>query len=308
MAFIMPRMYTEDELGQLARKSAFIFMRKRHMDEAMLATAYHECFEDSYAKAEYVLARTNNLFKLEECGRALLAEGYLPVLRYMDCPTVSNDDFRALSGTGTSAASKLSNPDLAKSALSYLFRNLNDDLFPWLNESREASHSELEAAKTAIASLMAEQQTKTAMRGSASKMQEGEVRKFLLNVCHYREVQGADFDLQSGAPQPGTFFNKETTVSGTKADIVLGLPDGRFMCLECKVSNTEVNSYKRLNHEVVEKVEKWTAQFGRQCVSGAVLQGCFKVSNLVSAQEDGAALFWSLDLHPLADFIDATRA
>lgn len=42
---------------------------------------------------------------------------------------------------------------------------------------------------------------------------------------------------------------------------------------ECKVSNSKVNSHKRLNHEAVDKVAKWEDAFGRQCVPGAVLQG-----------------------------------
>ena len=108
-------------------------------------------------------------------------------------------------------------------------------------------------------------------------------------------------------PARGQVFERETKVAGTKADIVLGLFDGRIMCLECKVSNSEVNSFKRLNHEAVDKVFKWRAAFGEQCVSGAVLQDCFKTANLVSAQDAGAFLFWSSDLSPLVEFVNSTR-
>ena len=115
------------------------------------------------------------------------------------------------------------------------------------------------------------------------------------------------FNLVSEGPRPGEVFRRETRVAGTKADVVLGLFDGRIMCLECKVSNSEVNSYKRLNHEVIDKVAKWTGEFGRQCVPGAVLKGCFKASNLVSAQGEGAFLFWSSSLDSLVDFVNETK-
>ena len=93
-------------------------------------------------------------------------------------------------------------------------------------------------------------------------------------------------------------------MSGKKADIVIGLADGRFMALECKVSNSEVNSFKRLNHETVEKVQHWGAAFGTNGVVGAaVLAGVFKVANLKDAQEEGVSLFWSFDLAPLGEFL-----
>lgn len=129
----------------------------------------------------------------------------------------------------------------------------------------------------------------------------------LVDGCGMALTDGPSFNLVSEGPRPGEVFRRETRVAGTKADVVLGLFDGRIMCLECKVSNSEVNSYKRLNHEVIDKVAKWTGEFGRQCVPGAVLKGCFKASNLVSAQGEGAFLFWSSSLDSLVDFVNETK-
>ena len=93
-----------------------------------------------------------------------------------------------------------------------------------------------------------------------------------------------------------------------RADVVLGLYDGRFMALECKVSNSGVNSYKRLNHEVTDKVEKWHAMFGMNgVVGGCVLQGIYETENLMSAQQAGVSIFWSRDLEKLLTFVDRTR-
>ena len=99
-------------------------------------------------------------------------------------------------------------------------------------------------------------------------------------------------------------FCRECKVGGKKADFVIGMADGRFMALECKATNSEVNSFKRLNHETVEKVQHWNTSFGTNGVVGAaVLAGVFKVANLLAAQDEGVSIFWSFDLAPLGDYL-----
>jgi len=44
------------------------------------------------------------------------------------------------------------------------------------------------------------------------------------------------------------------------------LPDRRYMAIECKVSNSAVSSFKRLNHEALGKARRWVDQFGRRAV------------------------------------------
>lgn len=228
-------------------------------------------------------------------------------MRNTDRPTVSEDDFKNLSGAGTSSASRFRDGELAEATLDYLARNINTDVFPWVASGMEPTDEQRHAACVAIAALVADQKTKTYMRGGSSKAQENIVRETLVSECGMSPVEGHDFRLSADGPARGQVFERETKVAGTKADIVLGLFDGRIMCLECKVSNSEVNSFKRLNHEAVDKVFKWRAAFGEQCVSGAVLQDCFKTANLVSAQDAGAFLFWSSDLSPLVEFVNSTR-
>lgn len=96
-------------------------------------------------------------------------------------------------------------------------------------------------------------------------------------------------------------------MAGKKADIVIGLADGRFMDLECKVSNSEINSFKRLNHEVVDKIRTWQHAFGQNGVVGAaLLAGVCKTANLADAQDEGVSIFWSHELCTLGDFLCQT--
>lgn len=273
----MPRLYDEGELCAMAARLTAEFVEERRRSEEALAAFYHDAFVKALESVDAVLDRTGDLTRLREDGARLLAEGMLPTLRNMDRPTVSEDDFKRMSDVGTTAPSRFEDDEAAA------------------------------AARVAVAALMAEQRTKTEMRGASSKVQEGAVRQALVDGCGMALTDGPSFNLVSEGPRPGEVFHRETRVAGTKADVVLGLFDGRIMCLECKVSNSEVNSYKRLNHEVIDKVAKWTGEFGRQCVPGAVLKGCFKASNLVSAQGEGAFLFWSSSLDSLVDFVNETK-
>ena len=303
-----PKTYSDSELEALSRRMVAEFVRNRHDAEARLAERYHLAFAEAKASAVEVFEKTGDLKNLFTAGQELLAGGYLQTLRNMSRPTVSEDDFKKLSSTGTASARKFEDSELSAVALNYLGRNLNQDLFPWLKGSAEPTDFEREAAVVAVAALVADQKTKTAMRGISSKQQELAVRQKLIDGCGMVVVDGdKSFDYLKDGPKPGQVFARETKVAGTKADIVLGLFDGRIMCLECKVSNTEVNSYKRLNHEAVDKIKKWSAAFGMQCVSGVVLQGCFKAENLAAAQREDAYLFWSSELSALVDFVNATK-
>ena len=89
--------------------------------------------------------------------------------------------------------------------------------------------------------------------------------------------------------------------------MVLGLFDGRLMAIECKVSNTRVNSFKRLNHEAVDKAVKWNNMFGANgIISACVLQGLYSPDNLEAAQDD-IYIFWSHDLGRLVDYVLSTK-
>jgi hypothetical protein len=80
------------------------------------------------------------------------------------------------------------------------------------------------------------------------------------------------------------------------------------MAIECKVSNSSINSVKRLNREAAGKAEKWIYEFGAlNVVPVAVLSGVYKLHNLMDAQARGLTLYWAHDLDQLLDWIEGTR-
>ena len=130
----------------------------------------------------------------------------------------------------------------------------------------------------------------------------------MLRDIDFTEVSPRDMPLLDAAPAPGEFCG-ESKLGDTRADLVVRLYDRRAMPVECKASNSAVNSFKRLNHEAVGKARAWLAGFGgRQIVPCAVISGVFNPANLETAQAEGLALVWSHRLDDLAEFTEATKS
>jgi hypothetical protein len=83
--------------------------------------------------------------------------------------------------------------------------------------------------------------------------------------------------------------------------------DLRLMPMECKVSNSSVNSIKRLN-DAKKKAKEWTDDFGKSwVVPAAVLSGVFDLKHLEETQNRGLVLFWGHDLDRLAKWIKEAK-
>jgi len=89
-------------------------------------------------------------------------------------------------------------------------------------------------------------------------------------------------------------------------DFVIGLKHGRMLALEAKASNSEINSRKRLNKEVVVDAQHLQDHFGTQVVSAAALRGVFKPEYVAAAQSTPLIIFWSHRLDDLKTFLSAT--
>ena len=303
MAFLKPRKWTEDELAEAAAIACDDFATSRRTEGI---SYYMIAFDEAASEIDSLLEETDELRSLAAKATDLFADGRLREVRYLSSPAISEDDLKTISGLSSTSRAVLSDEENAKLAVDVIRDNLDVKRFPWIDENRVPTAEERKIAVVSTAALIAGQATQTKRRNLAKEMQESAIAAYLDDLG-YHEVPRRDIRTVLDAPKHGEYC-RECKVSGKKADIVIGLADGRFMALECKVSNSEVNSFKRLNHETVEKVQHWNAAFGANGVVGAaVLAGVFKVSNLVDAQEEGVCIFWSFDLTPLGEFLkDAT--
>jgi hypothetical protein len=179
--------------------------------------------------------------------------------------------------------------------------------FSWVLENREPTEAERGAAVMASAALMAASRVQTNRRTVGKQQQEALVTQALKDLG-LTEVATREIPNVSHAPAPGEFCG-ESVLGNRKGDIIVTLWDHRVMPIECKVSNSSLNSVKRLNNDAAVKAVSWRRDFGlRQVVPAAVLGGVYNLRNLLDAQERGLTLFWAHDLAPLTAWIEQTKS
>ncbi len=300
---IEPRRWTPAEFERDAEEAESTFRNER-LNEPL--NRYSEFFERFAAVFRDLVGRLPELASAQESPDAVVEfvreDDARTAIRYLTGPPVSEDDLKTLAETRLSAAALRNTPENARRVADLLLRLLDQHRFPWIAERRQPTADEVERAVVASAALVAAQKVSTSRRG-ASKLQEDAV-KDVLRACGFAEDPSRP-DIETLVDAPATnHFRGESKLGRTKADIVARLPDQRLLAVECKVSNSAVNSYKRVNHEAVGKARFWLSDFGRrQIVPAAVIGGVFEPSNLETAQGEGLALFWAFRLEDLADFL-----
>lgn len=199
-------------------------------------------------------------------------------------------------------------PELVKRTLETVFQGLDHRRFPWIRENREPTPAEREAAVLASAALAAMRGVEAKRRNEGKSSQEELVRQALLSLAlEPISLPNRSAATLAEAPRPGQ-FSGESNLAGSKADFLVGLWDHRVMAIECKVSNSSVNSFKRLNREATDKAADWIGLLGQlQVVPVAVLSGVFSLDNLENAQRVGLVLYWAHRLSDLTAWIDSTK-
>jgi hypothetical protein len=223
--------------------------------------------------------------------------------RYLTAPPISEDDLKTVADASLTAMRLRTDADSAKRIRDTVLTVIDPHRFPWVAKGRLPSNDERERAVVASAALAASSDVGTRRRSTSKEMQEQAV-KDLLASAGMTEIKAREIPMLTAAPAPGEFCG-ETRLAGTRADIVARLKDGRVMAIECKVSNSTVNSYKRLVHDTGGKAAHWYDQLGRaQVIPSSVLSGVYSSANLRNVQESkDVYLFWQHRLADLAAFI-----
>ncbi len=227
-------------------------------------------------------------------------------LRYLSGPPISDDDLQTLADVSTLTPSSLV-ADKAKlrKVFAVIEQTIDPYRFPWILEKRAPTNVETSAALLASSVLLAAQRIATERRGVGKTAQENLVKQFLVTMKFTEAPRMAISTIVAG-PKKGQFCG-ESKLGNRKADVIVRLHDTRLMPIECKVSNSALNSVKRLNNDAAAKAVDWLKTFGtNQVVPTAVISGVFNVSNLLQAQEAGLTLFWAHDLKKLGKFIAST--
>lgn len=229
--------------------------------------------------------------------------------RYLGAPPISTDDLETLAETRLAAAAFTAGGEAAHRLLDVMRAIVDPRRFPWVAERRTATAAERDAARLATAVLVASQRVQTLRRGDEKAAVEGAVKGLLVGMgwrpAEHRPAQGIQ-RLLTDSPAPRSFLT-QTNLGADNADLIVRLDDDRLLAIECKGSNSEINSRKRLNKEAAQNARAWTGRFGSQIVAAVALQGVFKARYLEEAQDTPMAIFWSHRLEDLKDFVAAAR-
>lgn len=98
--------------------------------------------------------------------------------------------------------------------------------------------------------------------------------------------------------KPQHFLHKTKFATKTRpqeVDIACGLRGTVVLAMECKVTNDETNSVKRIN-DVLKKATAWQDHWGSFVRTAALLQGVIAFKDVERLLEANVEVFWSHDL------------
>ena len=278
-----------------------MFRRSRLDEPLALYSQFFDTFAPVFAELiDRLPSLTTGTFEPADLAQLVGTADAKTAFRYLAAPPVSEDDLRTLAETTLAPRTLRDDAEQAKRVRDIVLHVIDPHRFPWVREDRSPTEHERTQAIVASAVLVAARKVETARRANAKRVQEYAV-KDLLRELQFVEVERRDITQLHAAPDPGRFCG-ECKLDETRADIVIRLHDGRVLAVECKTSNSAVNSFKRINHEALGKARTWIAAFGtRGIIPCAVIGGVFNPSNLQTAQQEGLTIIWS---HRLADLSD----
>lgn len=303
--FTPPPRWSPQSLADDVAAAVESFRRDREQ-EPLEQYLWH--IDECLGTVEELIELTVDLTQLRERAvEVVTTPELLEALRFLAGPFISVDDLRVIARTTLAPTRLRADPEAAVRIVESVLLGIDRRRFPWVGEAREPSEAERQAAVLASAALMATERTRTIRRNEAKAGQEGAVAAALTAAGFAQVPTPRAIRTLEDAPGPGEFCT-EVDFGGRKADLVVGLWDRRRMPVECKVSNSMTNSFKRVNNDAAVKAVGWLKAFGEdQVVPVAVLSGVFKPTALEAAQTRGLTLFWVHRLDDLVEWIGRTR-
>lgn len=302
------RVWTRDEIVADCRESARLFALRR-MNEPL--ADYLNEYASAELAAAFVIDRLPQILA-RPTDQAVLAQiirnpAHNTAFRYLTAPPISNDDLCTVLGRRVTGSAIREDREFAEQLVELLRQTIDPKRFPWLAADRLPTDQELEVAKTASAVAATCQRVQTKRRGDEKSELEGAIVR-MLDALGFQRIATPRGKIMHAEdlPKAGEYM-VGATLGNDNGDCIIGLYDRRRLALECKSSNSEINSRKRLNKEVIKDAKNWSAQFGAQVLTAAALRGVYKPDYVREAQETPVMIIWEHRLDDLADFIASTR-
>lgn len=280
------------------------------MDPAVEALNWRAAKAEAAELVRAAIEATDHLRDL--AGGVTKSGRHLVALRQMLAPPMSQDQFKIFSAGYSKARENsggaISAEDAASIAATFESRR-DRDVTAWLDQDRPPADAELAMLLAMTTPLLASQMYATRRRGSSSAAQEQAVIA-LLTAMEWKKTPTRMIDRRASLG-PREFAHKTrfaTTTRPQEVDIACGLGGTVVLAMECKVSNDETNSVKRVN-DVLKKANSWREHWGKSFVrTGALLQGVFAFKEVERLLDEGVLVFWSHDIGRLEQYLqDATK-
>lgn len=224
---------------------------------------------------------------------------HLLILRHILAPPVSQDQFSLLcpsypkrnEKTGK-ALSKVSAQAIEEIILSGRDREITS----WLDIPTKPRKYQIKNLIRTITSILSMQSVATLRRSRLSSEQESSVVNLLQSRGWTKQSSGLISNLTDVKRQH--FLHKAKFATRTRpqeVDIACGLSGTVVLAMECKVTNDETNSVKRIN-DVLKKASAWQDHWGSFVHTAALLQGVIAFKDVQRLLEARVSVFWSHDL------------
>lgn len=257
--------------------------------------AYESAYETAYSNVSSLFTITRDLNYL--AGRGIpsaFEERHLVAMRYLVTPPISADDLETLTGISSNFSRLRTSSDQWSSVVELLAGRIDKNRFPWTPTARSPEPEEKSAALLSTSTLMAMETVRTSRRSVLRVTQETSAAT-ALRESGYQEVRRRRISSRADFPAAGEFC-LETSVGSKRADIALVTRQGRAYAVECKASNSAVNSFKRLNREAISSAQSWLHEFSGQVQPAVILAGVFRPANVMAAQASDLEIYWSHDM------------
>jgi hypothetical protein len=263
-----------------ARFEAFL-----HQNADATEALYAAEMASARTKIEVLFAATDDLLGL---GDGPANATLVSAARFFVAGSPTSDDDLSI------IAASADRTDRSRTKLRYIASHLDPFRVTWAADRRRPTPGERERAITWTAGLMAGAKCATDRKTKMGKVQE---------ALTAGAVAAAGFKPGTYPLAPGEYCG-EKEIGGAKADVVVRLPSGRHVLIECKASGSTTNSAKRGGHEVTDKPTKWrTALKDPNAIAVAVVGGAFGTNTLDAIETAGIHLFWDHALENLTEFL-----
>jgi hypothetical protein len=269
-------------------------------------------FTGAQAAAEYVIDRLPTLLATPtdrfELATIVRNPAFNTALRYLLAPPISEDDLDTVMCRSVNGTAIRKEQQFAEELVELIRQTIDPKRFPWIAAGTTPTAEELDFAKRASTVIATCQRVLTKRRGDERGELEGAIIR-LLDGLGFTRVPTPRTPIMHAEdlPKAGEYM-VAATLGHDNGDCIIGLYDRRRLALECKSSNSEINSRKRLNKEVIKDAENWNLQFGAQVLTAAALRGVYKPEYVQDAQRTPIMIIWEHRLEDLKDFIDSTKS